>query len=66
MKKPFVSFIIPTYNSEKYLPLCLESIKKQDYPQDRYETFVIDGGSTDGTLSIAKKYKVKICKSPKR
>ena len=63
---PFVSFVIPTYNAQKYLDKCLVSIERQDYPRDRMETFVIDGGSNDETLSIAKKYDVKILKNPYR
>ncbi len=57
---PFVSFIIPTYNAEYYLDECLESIIKQKYPKSRYEILLVDGGSTDKTLEIAKNYKVKI------
>lgn len=63
---PFVSFVIPTYNAQKYLGKCLASIKKQNYPENKIEIFIIDGGSTDETLSIARKYKVKILKNPYR
>ena len=59
-KLPSVSFIIPTYNAEKYLLRCLSSIEKQTYPKDKIEVLVIDGGSTDGTLKIAGKSKVRI------
>lgn len=57
---PFVSFIVPTYNAEMYLDECLESIMKQKYPKNKYEILMADGGSTDKTLEIAKKYPVKI------
>ncbi|MFA5077415.1 MAG: glycosyltransferase [Candidatus Micrarchaeia archaeon] len=52
---PRVSIIMPTLNEEKYLIEALESIKNQG---DRisYELIVIDGGSTDRTIGIAKKY----------
>lgn len=49
-----LSIIIPTLNEEKYLPLLLESIKKQDFTD--YEIIVADAGSKDKTLEIAKKY----------
>lgn len=49
-----LSIIIPTLNEEDYLPLVLESIKKQAYGD--YEIIVSDAGSTDATLEIAKKY----------
>ncbi|HOZ53174.1 MAG TPA: glycosyltransferase [bacterium] len=49
-----ISIIIPTLNEEKYLPLLLDSIKKQSY-QD-YEIIVSDGCSDDKTLEVAKAY----------
>lgn len=63
---PTVSFIIPTYNAAKYLPACLASIRRQRYPQDRYEILVIDGGSTDETVTIAMGYKVHVLHNPYR
>lgn len=63
---PSVSFIIPTYNAEKYLDLCLKSIKKQDYPSDKVEILIIDGGSTDRTLEISNKYRTNILRNPKK
>ena len=50
-----LSIIIPTLNEEKYLPLLLESIKKQKDFFD-YEIIVADAGSKDKTLEIAKNY----------
>lgn len=54
MKK--ISFIIPTLNADKVLESCLKSIKKQTIPSRDYEIIISDGGSTDKTLKIAKKY----------
>lgn len=51
-KLPAISIIIPTLNSTKTLRECLESITMQDYPKDRIEIIIADGGSTDGTLEI--------------
>ena len=53
-----LSIIIPTLNEEKYLPLLLESIKKQKFGD--YEMILADAGSQDKTLEIAKKYNCKI------
>lgn len=53
-KKPKITIVTPTYNSEKYLEKCILSIKNQKY--DNYEHIIVDGGSTDGTLDIIKKY----------
>ncbi|HYE22818.1 MAG TPA: glycosyltransferase [Verrucomicrobiae bacterium] len=61
-----VSFIIPTYNAEKYLEQCLKSIFNQDYPSDRIEVFIVDGGSEDKTLEIAAKFNVNVLKNPRR
>jgi glycosyltransferase involved in cell wall biosynthesis len=58
MNNPLVSVIIPTKNSAKQLPECLEGIKRQTYKN--IEIIVSDGMSTDDTLKIAKKYKVRI------
>jgi len=49
-----LSIIIPTLNEEEFLPLLLESIKKQDY--SCYEIIVADAGSSDKTVEIAKNY----------
>lgn len=56
MKKKLVSIIIPTLNSETFLPICLEAIKEQTYKD--IEIIIVDGGSTDATVTIAKKYHV--------
>lgn len=53
---PSVSFIIPTYNVGDILTGCLDSIRKQDYPQEKIEIIVVDGGSKDETIQIAKSY----------
>ena len=48
------SIIIPTYNEEEYLPVLLESIKKQSF--EDYEVIVADANSTDKTREIAESY----------
>ncbi len=58
MDEPLVSIIIPTYNSEKTLPLCLESIRKQTYKN--IEIIVVDNFSTDRTVEITKNYGAKV------
>ncbi|MBU1088526.1 glycosyltransferase family 2 protein [Patescibacteria group bacterium] len=74
MTHPTISILIPTLNSAKVLDKCLKSINSQDYPRNKIEILIIDGGSTDKTLKIAKKqanaqsasggYKCKILKNP--
>jgi len=55
---PLVSIIIPTFNSGKTLERCLKSIKEQTYPN--IEVIVVDKGSKDETIKVAKKYGCKI------
>jgi len=61
-----ISIILPTYNNEKTIKECLESIFMQDFPKNKFEVLFIDGGSTDKTLEIAKKFPVKIINNPHR
>jgi len=48
-----ISIIIPTLNEEILIEKTLQSILKQD---GNYEVYVVDGGSTDNTVTIAKRY----------
>lgn len=58
MDEPLVSIVIPTYNSEKTLPICLESIKRQTY--GNIEVIVVDNFSTDRTVEIARSYGARV------
>src|SRR5215470_2787780 len=49
---PFVSIAMPSYNEELYIEECLRSLLGQDYPADRMEILVADGGSQDKTREI--------------
>ena len=49
-----VSIIVPIYNSEKYLPQCIESILNQTYKN--FELILVNDGSTDNSLSICESY----------
>lgn len=60
MTAPTISVVIPTLNSSSFLEKCLFSISKQKYPKQKLEIIVSDGGSTDDTLKVAKKYNAKI------
>lgn len=61
--QPGLSVIIPVYNEEEHVQKCLDSIKKTDYPKNKYEIIVVDDGSTDKTTQIIKSYKnVKLLK----
>jgi glycosyltransferase involved in cell wall biosynthesis len=53
---PKVSFIIPVLNAAGILGNCLESIRRQDYPQEKFEIILGDAGSKDGTRELAEKF----------
>mgnify|MGYP001095594769 CR=1 FL=1 len=55
---PSLSIVIPTLNSSRTLSQCLESIFSQNYPREKVEVIIADGGSTDKTLRIAEGYGV--------
>ncbi|MFA6189491.1 MAG: glycosyltransferase family 2 protein [Sulfuricurvum sp.] len=52
--KPLITIITAVYNGEKYLEETIQSILEQTY--ENLEYIIIDGGSTDGTLDIIRKY----------
>lgn len=63
---PGISFVIPTYNAASHINRCLKSIRAQDYPQERVEIIISDGGSQDLTLDIARQYNCIIVNNPGR
>lgn len=54
MKNPFFSIVLVNYNSGAYLEQALLSVINQDF--DDYEFIVVDGGSTDNSVEVIKKY----------
>ena len=60
IKKPLVSVIIRTLNEEKYLTELLHSIESQNRELFNLEIIVVDSGSTDNTLKIAKSFNSRI------
>jgi len=56
-RQPTVSILVPARNEEKHITKSLESLAGLDYPKDKLEVMVIDNGSTDRTLALAKEFK---------
>lgn len=51
---PFVSVVIPAYNEEQFIAMTIQSALTIDYPN--YEVIIVDDGSTDNTLAIARRF----------
>lgn len=61
---PKISVVVPAFNTESTLRLCLDSLAKLDYPSENLEVILVDNGSTDATLDIARDYNVTILSEP--
>jgi len=55
---PKISIVTPSLNQGRFLSQCIESVLTQNYPN--LEFIIIDGGSTDETISVIKKYESEI------
>lgn len=60
MQSPLVSIIVPCYNMEKYLPETLDSILLTSYSP--FEVIVVDDGSSDNSVAIARQYASADCR----
>lgn len=54
MRNPLVSIVVAVYNTEAYLPRCIQSVLAQTY--ENWELILIDDGSTDGSLGVCEKF----------
>ena len=51
-----LSIIIPFYNVEQYIALCLDSVYHQDIPEEEYEVICVDDCSPDSSIAIVEEY----------
>ena len=64
-QQPFVSVIIPVFNDNESLRLCLAAIAQQTYPQARYEVIVVDNNSQESTTQVVDEFEgVVLVKEP--
>jgi len=67
MPRPLVTFVLPALNAAGPLfERALGSIRAQDYPQERVEILVADGGSTDSTRADAERHGARVIPNPNR
>jgi len=55
METPLLSIIIATHNSEKYIHRCIHSLSSQSFSRNQFEIIVVDDGSSDNSVEIAKR-----------
>jgi GT2 family glycosyltransferase len=70
-RSPIVSVVIPCLDEARFIGPCLESIVTNQFPSDRLDVIVVDGGSKDGTAEILATYAarhpfVRVARNPAR
>lgn len=60
--RELLSIVIPALDEEAILPRCLAAVRQQEAP---YETLVVDGGSSDGTMQAARDAGARVLVGPR-
>lgn len=62
-----LSFVVPAYNEERYLPDCLQSILRETAGRDGIEIIVVNNASTDRTRAVAESFPgVRVIEEPRK
>lgn len=62
--KPKLTIILPVFNAKKDLQRFFPSLQKQSFPKKELEVLVMDGGSTDGTIELSRRYGATVVHNP--
>lgn len=60
-----LTIVIAVFNSSKLLPKVFSAIEKQSFPKSKMEILVMDGGSTDRTVQLAKEFGAHVINNPR-
>src|SRR5690606_19855381 len=55
-----LAVLVPAHNEETHLPRLLESLRRNDYPQELYDVHVVADNCEDGTADVARGYGVHV------
>ena len=66
MNIPKLTIVLPVYNAKRDLERFFRSLRVQTLPQSDIELLIIDGGSTDGTIELAKKNRAIVVHNPEK
>ena len=61
-----VSVVVPAHDAEATLGQCLRALASQSLPADQYELIVVDDGSTDGTVDVARGFDITLVQQSRR
>jgi putative glycosyltransferase (exosortase G-associated) len=56
--QPYITVIVPVYNSEKTLYKCLKSIYMQSYPREKIEVICVNNGSRDNSFDVFQRFQI--------
>lgn len=56
MRQPLFTVVLAVYNVESYIRATLSSIEQQTFPLDNMQIIMVDDGSTDNSLTVARKW----------